>query len=126
MIHLGLIDEQIKRYGDLITPQKISSLASRVHWLNRKGKVKNESAMFVSIVRDAVIEAIVAWERKHSPDERERHALFMVEMLRSARQEPPCDVARCIRAARSNGFPNLDEYLMDKLEVMGESWDRSD
>jgi hypothetical protein len=126
VIPQGVIDEQTKRWGELLTPMKINSIASRVHWLNRKGRVKNETGMFVNMVREAVSERITAWELSQSPSERERHAAFMVEMLRCARQSSPREVASCIRAARAQGFPQLDGYLMDRLDAMGESWERTD
>jgi hypothetical protein len=123
MIPQGVIDEQTKHWGELLTPQKIRALASRVHHLADKRRVGNEIGMFVMLVKAAVAERITAWERSQSPSERERHARFMVEMFREARKSPPTVVASCIRAARSQGFPHLDEYLMQKLEAMGSDWD---
>lgn len=132
MIPQGVIDEQTKHWGDLLTHKKILALASRVHHLNRKGGVKNEIGMFVMLVKAAVGERITAWERSQSPAERERHALFMVELFRcvvasshGGAPYSPAAIAKMIREAIAHGFPQLDEYLMQKLEAMGSDWNRS-
>jgi hypothetical protein len=127
VIPQGVIDEQTKHWGELLTQRKILALASRVHHLNRKGGVKNEIGMFVMLVKAAVGERIMAWEKQQSPSERERHAAFMVEMLRCAASAnaTPLEIGGHMRAARERGFPQLDEYVVQKLEAMGDLWERA-
>lgn len=127
MIPQGVIDEQMKRWGELLTPMKIRALASRVHHLASKKTVSNEIGMFVMLIREEVAKHIAAWEKSQSAAERERHALFMVEMFRDASNgATPLHIAGCMKAARTHGFPQLDDYLMQKLEAMDQSWDRSE